>query len=127
MEGYGIDPSQTRGQALDVGVRTAEAAAKAAAGTGAVQRVEDVGRALRADVVNLGRGVPSQVAQSYSTSLNAGNSANQNALANTASGAQTMGTAPQWMGHSMQGYGSAGQMSNQMYQNQLQAHTLNHK
>jgi len=47
LEGYGVDPSETRNAALDVGVRTQEAMNKAQASTQAGNRVEDVGRAYK--------------------------------------------------------------------------------
>jgi hypothetical protein len=54
LEGYGIDPSQTRHQALDVGVRTAEAAAKAAAARQGRLEADNIGRALRQEAINVG-------------------------------------------------------------------------
>jgi len=45
LESYGIDPSQTRSQAIDADVRMAEATAKAGAGNMARRRVEQTGRA----------------------------------------------------------------------------------
>jgi hypothetical protein len=54
LEEFGVDPSQTRSQALDVGMRTAEAAARAAAGTQSYQNTENTGRALRSEAINVG-------------------------------------------------------------------------
>jgi hypothetical protein len=72
LEGYGIDPSQTRYGALDLGTRISQAAAQAAAGTNARQQTEATGLALQGEAINIGRGYPGQVAQAYGTAINAG-------------------------------------------------------
>lgn len=61
LEGYGIDPSQTRSLAMDRGVRAQQAAMQAMAGNQGRQQVEQMGRALRGEAINIGRGLPSQV------------------------------------------------------------------
>lgn len=117
LEDYGIDPSQTRSQALDAALRTQQASAQAAAGNSARQQVENVGRSLRGEAINIGKGLPSNVAASYQTALNAGSGAQaagsnaMNSLNNTAnslansSGSWTgassaMGSPTNWMGQS---------------------------
>ncbi len=119
LASYGIDPSQLRTGALDLQARTAQAAQMAAAGNAARQRVEDTGRALRAEAINIGRGMPSQVAQSYGQTLNAGTSAMGNVNAAVGQGANIMGTGQGWgqmggnqLGQTMQGI-------NNMYSGQL--------
>lgn len=119
LEAYGIDPSSTRYGALDIGVRTSQAAAQAAAGTQASNRVEDVGRALRSEAINVGKGYPGQVAGSYATSSQMGSGAGQQTLANTQTGAGTMGTNTQYMGLGNQAVGQWGNTLNMSYQNQL--------
>lgn len=119
LESYGIDPSQTRSQALDVGVRTAQAAAAAAAATGATQRVEDVGRSLRADAINLGRGLPSMVASSYGQAIQAGNSGVGNANSTFGTSSNAIGTPGQYMGQALQGYGQSANILSQGYNNRL--------
>lgn len=121
LEAYGIDPSATRYAALDIGVRTAQAAAQAAAGTTASNRVEDVGRALRSEAINVGRGYPGQIAQSYQTSNMAGTGAGNITGQGTSIGGQTMGTAPGYMGLGNQAVGIWGNTLNMSYQNQLDA------
>lgn len=64
LQSYGVDPSMTRAAALDVGVRTAQAAASAGAANTARTQAENMGRALRSEAINVGRGYPGQVAQS---------------------------------------------------------------
>lgn len=119
LEAYGIDPTSTRYGALDIGVRTAQAAAQAAAGTSASNRVEDTARALRSEAINVGRGYPGQIAGSYQTATQQGNSAGQLTGQSTSIGGQTMGTAPQYMGLGNQSVAQWGNTLNMSYQNQL--------
>lgn len=101
LEGYGIDPSQTRSQALDLGVRTQQAAAAALAANQARDRARNQGLALQGDVVNLGRGVPSQVGASAGTSLNAGNSGLGGALNTTNTFMGALGNPGAWADRQM--------------------------
>jgi hypothetical protein len=117
LEGYGVDPSMVRNQALDVGVRTAQAQAQAAAGTNAARNTEAVGRSLRAEALNIGKGYPSNVAGAYGQVLNAGNSQVGNANATTAGGAASFGAAGQGLNTALQGYNSASNISTQGFQN----------
>lgn len=122
LESYGIDPSMLRAGALDSQSRIAEAEAKAQAGTDASRRVEDMGRALRADAINMGRGLPSMAAQSYGLSLQAG----QGAAGAATSGAATasgMQTAPAtWGAGAQAGYNATTGAMNAGYQNELAAY-----
>lgn len=119
LEAYGIDPSSTRYGALDIGVRTAQAASQAAAGTAASNRVEDNARALRAEAINVGRGYPGQIAGAYQVSQGAGTGAAGIVGQGTQIGGQTMGTAPTYMGLGNQAVGTWGNTLNMSYQNQL--------
>lgn len=119
LEAYGIDPSSTRYAALDIGTRAAQAAAQAAAGTAASNRVEDTSRALRSEAINVGRGYPGQIAQSYSTASQAGSGAAGTTGQATTIGGQTMGTAPSYMGLGNQAVGQWGNTLNMSYNNQL--------
>jgi hypothetical protein len=125
LEGYGINPSATRFAALDIGMRANEAAAKAAAGNQAALNVENTGRALRSEAINVGKGYPGSIAQSYANSTGQGNSAGGQQLATTASGASTMGTAPQWQQIGNSAVGQWGNILNTGYQNQLSAWQAN--
>lgn len=122
LEGYGIDPSQTRYAALDIGSRTQQAAAQAGAGNAAMHRVEDTGRALKADAVNLGRGFQVNPLAASQAAL-AGNQATAGInLGTTASGASTMGTGTQWAGQGNQALGVSANALNMGYNNQLAAY-----
>lgn len=121
LEAYGIDPSQTRAQALDIGMRTAQAAAQAAAADAATQRVENTGRALRAEAINIGRGLPSQVAASYGQSIAAGQAGLGGANATSANSANLASSSLGFSGQALQGYGQGANIRNSMFQNQMQA------
>lgn len=122
LESYGVDPSQTRNAALDLGTRIQQGAAMAAAGTNATRVAEDKARALRADAINIGRGMPSQVAQSYGQAVAAGNSALGGANSTFGTSASAMGNPTAWGGLGMQGMQGAGNMMSQGYGNQMMAY-----
>lgn len=119
LEAYGVDPSTTRYAALDRGSRVQEAAAKAGAGNQARLATEAMGRAMRSEAINVGRGYPGQIAGTYATALQSGNSAANSQLAGTASGASTMGTGTQWSQLGNQAIGNWGNTLNMSYNNQL--------
>jgi hypothetical protein len=98
LESFGVDPSSTRFAALDLGTRVQQAAAQAGAGNQARAQTEAMGRAMRSEAINVGRGYPGQIAGTYATALQSGNSGVNSQLAGTASGGATMGTGTQWMG-----------------------------
>jgi hypothetical protein len=122
LEAYGIDPSETRSQAMDGEARIRGAAMQAAAGNNARQNVENKSRALQAEAINIGKGLPSQVAQSYGQTLNAGNSAMGNMNSTVASGANTMGTGQSWNQAGMSGINQQTNIKNQGFQNQMSAY-----
>lgn len=122
LEAYGIDPSSTRYGALDIGMRTAQAASQAAAGTAANNRVEDTARALRSEAINVGRGYPSQVAQGFGTASQAAAGAGGTVGQATQIGGQTMGTAGGYLGGANQSIGTWGNILNTSYNNQLAHH-----
>lgn len=119
LEGYGVDPSSTRNQALDVGVRTQQAMAQAQAATGATRRVEDIGRALKSDVINMGRGALSNAAGFYGQAVGAGSAAQGNALNTTQSGAGAVQSGLGFSNAALSGYGQSSGIMNQGYQNEM--------
>lgn len=125
LEAYGVDPSSTRFAALDLGSRVQQAAAAAGAANQARTQTEAMGRALRSEAINVGRGYPGQVAGTYGTALQSGNAAVNSALAGTSTGASTMGTAPQYMSTGNQAIGTWGNTLNMGYNNALAAADFN--
>jgi len=125
LESFGLNPSDTRYAALDLGARVQGAAAQAGAANQARAQAEGVGRALRSEAVNVGRGYPGQVAGTYGTALQSGNQAVNSSLANFSSGSQAMGTPTQWQGLGNQATGIWGNTLNMGYQNQLAQYQAN--
>jgi hypothetical protein len=125
LEAFGIDPEDTRYAALDIGFRAQQAAAAAGAGNQASDMVDATGRALRSEALNIGKGYPGQIAGTYNTALQAGSGANQQGLATTNSGANTMGTGVQWGAQAGSNYTGAANTMNMGFQNQLSAAKYN--
>lgn len=121
LEAYGIDPSQTRSQAMDRNARVQMAGMQAGASNIARANTEAMGRALRTEALNIGRGYPSQVAASYGQALQAGNSAVGNMNSTVASGANTMGTGLQWGNQGLAATQQQANIMNMGFQNQMSA------
>ena len=119
LESFGIDPSQTRAGALDVSARVAEAAARVGAGNVAREQTQAIGRALRSEALNIGRGYPGQIATQYGAALQSGAAGVNAAIQQTQSGANTMGTPYQWQGLGNQALGVWGNTLTQGYNAQL--------
>jgi hypothetical protein len=119
LESYGIDPSQTRNQALDLGMRTAQAAVSAGAADAATQRVENTSRALRAEGINIGRGMPSQVAQSYGQSIAAGQAGIGGNAASVGSSIGAMQSGIPFGSQAYAGYGGAMNTQAQSYADRM--------
>lgn len=125
LEAYGVDPTSTRYAALDMGSRIQQAAAQAGAANQGRTQAEMMGRAMRSEAINVGRGYPGQIAGTYGTALQSGNTAANAQLAGTASGASTMGTATQWQGLGTNALNTWGNTLNMGYQNQLAQYQAN--
>lgn len=122
LESFGVDPSQTRSAAMDMGVRVQQAASQAGAASNATRNVENTGRALRAEAINIGKGMPSQVAGSYGQSIAAGSAGVGNAGSTTATGASALTSGNAAMGQALQGYNQGASIQSQGFGNQMQAH-----
>ena len=112
---------------MDLQSRVAEAAAQSSAGNQARDKTEALGRALRSEAINVGKGYPGQIAQSYGTAMNSGNQGVNTGLSTTASGAQTMGTPTQWQGLGNQSTSTWGNILNMGHQNAMSAYEANQK
>jgi hypothetical protein len=121
LESFGLDPTQTRSQALDLSTRMQEAAARASAGNQSRVQTEAVGRALRSEAVNVGRGYPGQIASAYNTAIQSGNQAVNSQLATTSTAGNAMGNPAQWQGNANQAIGQWWNGLNTMYGNQVEA------
>jgi hypothetical protein len=72
LEGYGINPSSTRFAGLDIGMRTGQAAAEAAAANQARINRQTTGMGLEATALNIGNQAPSQAAQLAGSAVGTG-------------------------------------------------------
>lgn len=119
LEAYGVDPSSTRAGALDLGTRIAQAAAQSSAGNQARTATEQTGNNMLLQAIGLGQNLPGQAQSEYAGTLAAGNQAANTGLAQTASGASTMGTGTSW-GQVGQGALSGwGSLLDKNYQDQM--------
>lgn len=125
LEAYGVDPSQTRQGALDLGTRIAEAAAQSSAGNQARDRTMREGWALRDSALNAFAGLPAQTMAEVAGSGQSGNQGVNTNLATTASGAQTMGTAPTWQQAGNQAIGMWGNILNTGFGNEMDRYKAN--
>lgn len=119
LEGYGVDPSQTRNSALDIGVRTAEAAAKVGAATGADRYIEGKGEQLRGQAIQLGRGVVSGVGSQYAGAVGAGSQAVQGSNATTATSSNAINATQGWGNQALGGFGASSNIMTQGFGNEM--------
>ena len=121
MASMGISPDSGRFAGITRAQDTNTALAAAGAQNNARQVVRDKGLALKADAINMGKGLASSTAAAYGIGTNAGNSA----VANNASGNQNFYANQGVMGQGFSGAiganNSAGNMLGNLYGNQLQA------
>lgn len=121
MASMGINPNSGRFAGISRAQDTNVALAGAGAQNTARQIVRDKGLALKADAVNMGKGLASSTAAAYGIGTNAGNSA----VANNASANQSFNANGNVMAQGMSGAiganNSAGSMLNSLYGNQLNA------
>jgi hypothetical protein len=96
LEKYGVDPSQTRYNALDSQSRIAEAAAQAAAGNTARDRIEQMGLALKQQAIQNGQSVVNRGLSEDQLSGAAGQQAVGTGIAGMGSLAQSLGTPGEW-------------------------------
>lgn len=119
LESYGIDPSQTRYGALDLGTRISQAAATAAAGTQSRLNTQATGLALEGDAINTGRGYASTVAGDYGTATNAGMAGINAANSTTMTGVNSMGSPTSYYNVANNANAGAASAMNMGYQNAL--------
>lgn len=96
LESFGINPGSTRFAGLDIGSRTAQAAATAGAGTQAVQATKLQGLGLESGAINTGMGLPNQTAGLAATGTGAGSAAAGAAQGNLATGSSAMTAPTNW-------------------------------
>ena len=125
LESFGVDPSSTRAQALDVGSRMAEAAAKAGAGNTAQDQTEATGRQLEAAALNIGRQMPGQAVSERAMGIQAGNSAANTGFGYTGTMSGAMNAPVGYMNSATGALDSAGKITSAGYQDQMAQYTAN--
>lgn len=121
MSAMGVNPNSGRFAGVSRAGETATALGAAGAQNQARNTVRQQGMAMRADVANMGKGLPSQAASSSSLGLSAGNSAMGNALSANTSWQNSNNIMNSGFGGAMQGNSSSASILNQQYGNQLGA------
>ncbi len=111
----GISPTSGRFAGISRAGELGTALARAGAGNNARTATRDKGLALKADVANLGRGLPAQSAQATSLSLTAGNSATGNANAANGQFLASTGIMGNGFAGAQQGYAGQASTLNQQY------------
>lgn len=121
MASMGISPNSGRFAGISRAQDTNTALASAGAQNTARQIVRDKGLALKADAVNMGKGLASSTAAAYGIGTNAGNSAVANNASANSSFNQNGQIMAQGFGGNINANNSAGSMLNSLYGNQLNA------
>lgn len=121
MAAMGLNPASGRFMGQNRATSTLTALAGAGAENTARQQVRDKGLALRADAINMGKGLPSQAAGAAGLGLNAGNAAVGNTQAANSNFYQNGAVMGQGFGGAMQGYNNMGSLLNQQYNTQVNA------
>ena len=121
MSAMGVNPNSGRFAGTTRANDATTALNAAGAQNQARNTVRQQGMAMRADVVNMGKGLPSQAASSSGLGLTAGNSALGNNLSANSSYQNSLGIMNSGYGGAMQGYNNQASILNQQYGNQLNA------
>jgi len=119
LEGYGVDPSQTRNSAMDIGVRTAQAAAQAGAGSASDKYIETRGEQLRGQAIQLGRGVVGGVGGQYAGAVGAGGAAVGGANQTTGTSSGAINATQGWGQQALGGYNQGSNIMTQGYKHEM--------
>lgn len=108
LESYGIDPSQTRYGALDLGTRVSQAAAQAGAGTQSRLQSQATGMGLESTAIGQGMGVANNATSNFAGSSSSGSAGVNAGLSTSNTYGNLMGTANQWANTGNSALGNAG-------------------
>ena len=120
LSAMGINPASGRFAGINRAGDTVTALNAAGAQNQARNTVRQQGMALRADAINMGKGMASQAAGAAGLGLNAGNSATGNAANANNQWRANQGVMSQGYAGAMQGYAGQASTLNNLYGNQLQ-------
>lgn len=121
MASMGISPTSGRFAGIQRAGDLNAALASADAQNKARTLIRDKGLALKADAINMGKGLASSTAAAYGIGTNAGNSAVANNASGNANFYANQGVMSQGFNGAVGANNSAGSMLNQLYGNQLSA------
>ena len=121
MTAMGVDPTSGRFAGVNRSGEAATALAAAGAENTARNQVRAQGAAMRADAINMGKGLPSQAAGSAGLGLTMGNSALSGNMGAASMAAGNTGLMTAGFGGAMSGYANQASILNQQYQGQLAA------
>lgn len=122
MAGMGVNPASGRFAGVTRANDTNTALASAGAQNNARTIVRDKGLALKADAINMGKGLASSTAAAYGIGTNAGNSAVGNQGAANANFYQNNQTMAQGFQGAQQGYSNQGNILSGLYGKQVDAY-----
>lgn len=121
MAAMGVAPDSGRFAGVTRAQDTNTALASAGAQNNARTMIRDKGLALKADAINMGKGLASSTAAAYGIGTNAGNSAVSNNASGNANFYQNQGVMGQGYQGAIGANNSAGSILNNLYGNQLSA------
>lgn len=121
MAAMGVNPESGRFAGIKRSTDMNTALAAAGAQNNARQIVRDKGLALKADAINMGKGLASSTAAAYGIGTNSGNSAVANRSSGNQNFYQNQGVMTSGFNGAVGANNSAGSMLNNLYGNQLQA------
>lgn len=124
LESYGVNPSATRFAGLDASARLQRAAAQASAGTGAARNAETKADAANAALLGQGNTDIATGQSLAGAGAAAGQGAVQNNLAETASGANVLGTDLAWTGAKSAALGGSANTMNTQFKNEAQSNEM---
>ena len=119
LESYGIDPSQTRHQALDRQARVAEGGLAALAANNADERTRNIGRDLRKQALDFGTGELNAANTASEIGGRLGEAGTSAAASATNAGVNAGGGAVPYLSGAGQNYNSAAGIANDGYANEI--------
>lgn len=123
MASMGISPTSGRYAGVDRAGELNTALATSGVKNAARDAVKQQGIALKADAINMGKGLASSAASAYGIGLNAGNSAVANQGAANSNFYANQGVMQSGYQGGMQGYSTQGSMLNSLYNSQVNAYS----
>lgn len=121
MASMGVSPTSGKFQAIDRASAQQTGLSVAGAQNSARTNVRAQGMAMRADGINMGKGLPSQAAGAAGLGLTAGSAALGSNMAANSQWSQNNQIMGQGIQGAMQGYGQQASILNQQYGNKIQA------